>query len=97
MFKLGLQYLADESDIVSLTTLYTPCWSNWNPIEPKLFSFVSKNWRAILLDSINIANNLILNTKSKTISTINTNFDPKFYNTNVNVDQAEYNDLNICG
>ena len=95
MFKLGLQQLADEYNIAFLTTHYTPGCSKWNPIEHKLFSFVSKNWRARPIDSVETANNLILNTESKTISSIKTNIDTHIYTTGGKVDKTEYDNINI--
>jgi hypothetical protein len=49
---------------------YPPGASKWNPIEHKLFSYISINWVGIPLDSIDTMLNLIRNTRTKTGLTI---------------------------
>jgi hypothetical protein len=43
-WKVGLQRLADEFDLVITVTHYPPGASKWNPIDHRMFSLISGNW-----------------------------------------------------
>jgi hypothetical protein len=43
-WKVGLQQLADEFDLVITVTHYPPGASKWNPIDHRMFSLISGNW-----------------------------------------------------
>ena len=43
-WKVALQKLADEFDLVITVTHYPPGASKWNPIDHRMFSLISGNW-----------------------------------------------------
>jgi len=43
-WKVALQRLADEFDLIITVTHYPPGASKWNPIDHRLFSAISANW-----------------------------------------------------
>jgi hypothetical protein len=43
-WKVALQRLADEFDLIITVTHYPPGASKWNPIEHRMFSPISENW-----------------------------------------------------
>jgi hypothetical protein len=43
-WKVALQRLADEFDLIITVTHYPPGASKWNPIEHRMFSLISANW-----------------------------------------------------
>ena len=59
LWKLELQKLADESGLVVAVSHFPPGTSNWNKIEHRLFSFISKNWRGQPLTSLEVIVSLI--------------------------------------
>lgn len=46
LWKVGLQRLADETGLQLHIRHFPPGTSKWNKIEHRLFSFITKNWRA---------------------------------------------------
>jgi Rhodopirellula transposase DDE domain len=43
-WKVGLQGLADEFDLIITVTHYPPGASKWNPIDHRMFNLISANW-----------------------------------------------------
>jgi hypothetical protein len=43
-WKIALQALADEFDLIIAVTHYPPGASKWNPIDHRMFSLISGNW-----------------------------------------------------
>jgi Rhodopirellula transposase DDE domain len=43
-WKVGLQQVAEEFDLVITVTHYPPGASKWNPIDHRMFSLISGNW-----------------------------------------------------
>jgi len=62
LWKTELQRLATETGFEISVCHFPPGTSKWNKIEHRLFSFISKNWRAKPLTSIEVVVNLIANT-----------------------------------
>lgn len=52
LWKRELQRLADELAISIEVHHLPPGTTNWNKIEPRLFSFITHNWRAKLLGQL---------------------------------------------
>ncbi len=65
LWKTELQKLATETGIEISVCHFPPGTSKWNKIEHRLFSFISKNWRAKPLTSIEVVVNLIANTTTE--------------------------------
>ena len=59
LWKLELQKLADETGLAIAVSHFPPGTSKWNKIEHRLFSFISRNWRAQPLTSLKVIVSLI--------------------------------------
>ena len=66
LWKVSLQDLADELGIRLYVCHFPPGTSKWNKIEHRLFSFITKNWRARPLVNLEVIVNLIASTTTRT-------------------------------
>jgi Rhodopirellula transposase DDE domain len=66
VWKMGLQLLADEFDLIITVTHYPTGASKWNPIEHQMFNLISANWAGEPLDSYETILNHIRTTTSTT-------------------------------
>lgn len=94
-WKLGLQRLADKTGLTVNVSHYPPGASKWNPIEHKLFSFISKNWAGRPLDSFLTIKNYISTTQTSTGLQVRAYIEPKDYRKGVRVSDAEMRSLNL--
>src|SRR5215471_18082898 len=62
LWKLMLQEFATEEHLTITVAHYPPATSKWNKIEHRLFSFISINWRAKPLTSLEVVLELISHT-----------------------------------
>src|SRR5258708_3307758 len=62
LWKKKLQALANEEHLTITVAHYPPATSKWNKIEHRLFSFISINWRAKPLTSLEVVLELISHT-----------------------------------
>ncbi len=62
LWKKALQTLATEEQLTITVAHYPPATSKWNKIEHRLFSFISINWRAKPLTSLETVIELISHT-----------------------------------
>jgi hypothetical protein len=85
LWKLSLQELADELGIPLFVCHFPPGTSKWNKIEHRLFSFITKNWRARPLQSLEVIVNLIANTTTRTGLTVKAALDTTPYPTKIKV------------
>jgi hypothetical protein len=65
LWKVSLQELADELGLRLFVCHFPPGTSKWNKIEHRLFSFITKNWRARPLVSLEVIVNLIASTTTR--------------------------------
>jgi hypothetical protein len=65
LWKYELQEFADHFGIAVHVAHYPPRASKWNPIEHRLFSFISKNWAGQPLTSYEKMLNYIRTTKTQ--------------------------------
>jgi hypothetical protein len=65
LWKKELQLFATETGIEISVCHFPPGTSKWNKIEHRLFSFISKNWRAKPLESFEVVVNLIASTTTQ--------------------------------
>jgi hypothetical protein len=63
-WKVALQDLADELGLVITVTHYPPGASKWNPIDHRMFSLISGNWRGEPLTSYEVMLKHIRQTRS---------------------------------
>lgn len=59
LWRWELQRLADETGIIIEVCHYPPGTSKWNKIEHRLFCHITRNWRGIPLETLEIVVNLI--------------------------------------
>jgi Rhodopirellula transposase DDE domain len=65
LWKKALQTLANEEQLTITVAHSPPATSKWNQIEHRLFSFISINWRAKPLTSLETVIELISHTSTK--------------------------------
>jgi hypothetical protein len=64
-WKVALQRLADEFDLIIMVSHYPPGASKWNPIDHRMFSLISANWAGEPLVSYETVLNYIRTTRSR--------------------------------
>ena len=96
MWKFKLQELLCEKHALTVTVChYPPGASKWNPIEHRLFSEISKNWRGVPLKSFETVLNYIDSTKTKTGLSVTSELVTKQYEKVVKVSKSEIKKLRI--
>jgi transposase len=79
LWKTELQKLSTELQLNISVCHFPPGTSKWNKIEHRLFSYISKNWRAKPLTSIEVIVNLISNTTTEKGLKVKAKKDPNQY------------------
>lgn len=79
LWKTELQKLSTELGLDISVCHFPPGTSKWNKIEHRLFSYISKNWRAKPLTSIEVIVNLISNTTTENGLKVMAKKDPNQY------------------
>jgi transposase len=95
LWKTELQRLADETGLAIQVCHFPPGTSKWNKIEHRLFSFISLNWRAKPLVSLEVIINLIATTSTRTGLNVYARLDERTYPDKVRVSDAELAAVNI--
>ncbi|NEW85123.1 MAG: ISAzo13 family transposase [Mariniphaga sp.] len=96
LWKAELQKFSNECALVIYVSHFPPGTSKWNKIEHRLFSYISKNWRAMPLTSLLVIINLIGATTTIAGLTIKANLDENIYLTGIKVTEQEKQKLNIA-
>jgi len=65
LWKKALQELSSDEQLAITVAHYPPATSKWNKIEHWLFSFISINWRATPLTSLEVVLELISHTTTE--------------------------------
>jgi len=89
LWKVSLQDLADELGIGLFVCHFPPGTSKWNKIEHRLFSFITKNWRARPLVNLEVIVNLIASTTTRTGLTVKAALDTNRYPTKIKVSDEQ--------
>src|SRR6266699_2253157 len=95
LWKKKLQDLANEEQLTITVVHYPPATSKWNKIEHRLFSFISINWRAKPLTSLEVVLELISHTTTKTGLAVIAVKDSNTYPTGLKVSDDELAALNL--
>ena len=95
LWKVSLQDLADDLGIKLFVCHFPPGTSKWNKIEHRLFSFITKNWRARPLVSLEVIVNLIANTTTRTGLTVKAAIDTNRYPIKIKVTEEQIRALNL--
>lgn len=95
LWKKGLQQLSNETGLAITVNHLPPATSKWNKIEHRLFSFISINWRAKPLTSLETIIELLSHTTTKEGLTVTAMVDKNTYPIGVKVSDEEMGALNI--
>jgi hypothetical protein len=95
LWKVSLQELADDLGLKLFVCHFPPGTSKWNKIEHRLFSFITKNWRARPLKSLEVIVNLIANTTTRTGLTVKAAIDTNRYPTKIKVSEEQMKRLRL--
>lgn len=95
LWKKKLQDLANEEQVSITVVHYPPATSKWNKIEHRLFSFISMNWRATPLTSLEVVLELLSHTTTKEGLAVTALKDSHTYPTGIKVSDDELAALNI--
>ena len=95
LWKKKLQELADEEQLTIMVMHYPPATSKWNKIEPRLFAFISINWRAKPLTSLEVVLELLSHTTTKEGLAVMACKDSNTYPTGIKVSDEELAALNL--
>ncbi len=95
LWKKKLQDLADAEQLTITVAHYPPATSKWNRIEHALFSFISINWRAQPLTSLEVVLELIVHTTTKEGLTTLALKDSNLYPIGLKVSDDELAALNL--
>ncbi len=95
LWKTELQKLADELHLAIEVSHFPPGTSKWNKIEHRMFSQISKNWRAKPLVSLAVIVSLISSTTNNSGLQIECGVDFNIYKTGIKVSDDELSNVNI--
>ncbi len=95
LWKRELQKLVNETNISITVNHLPPATSKWNKIEHRLFSFISINWRAKPLASLETIIELLNHTTTKEGLTVKARVDKNIYPIKIKVTDNEMEQLNI--
>lgn len=95
LWKKELQTLSTELGLEVHLCHFPPGTSKWNKIEYRMFSYITKNWRAKPLESLEVIVNLIANTTTQKGLTIKAKADRNQYEKGLKVDDEELKKINL--
>lgn len=95
LWKSELQKLSTETGIEINVCHFPPGTSKWNKIEHRLFSYISKNWRAKPLTSIEVVVNLIANTTTTKGLKVKAQKDPNTYIKSIKITDEQMKKIKI--
>ncbi len=95
LWKKALQTLVNEEQLTITVAHYPPATSKWNKIEHRLFSFISINWRATPLTSLESVIELISHTTTEEGLRVTAIKDSHLYPTGLTVSDAQFKALNL--
>jgi transposase len=95
LWKLRLQALADETGLAIHVCHFPPGTSKWNKIEHRLFSFITKNWRARPLVNLEVIVNLIASTTTRTGLIVKAALDTNHYPAKIKVPDEQLGQLRL--
>ena len=95
LWKTELQLLSNELQMEIEVSHFPPGTSKWNKIEHKMFSFISMNWRAKPLTSLQVVVNLIANTTTTKGLKVDSKIDETVYEKGIKISDEELAKVNI--
>jgi Rhodopirellula transposase DDE domain len=97
LWKVELQKLADETELLLHVNHYPPGTSKWNKIEHRMFCHITQNWRAKPLESRMAVVELIGATTTKTGLKVECALDERIYEKGIRIKKDLMNLLDIVG
>ncbi len=95
LWKRELQHLAKETGLIVRVSHLPPGTSKWNKIEHQLFAYISINWRARPLTSMEVVIELLSRTTTAKGLTVAAVVDTNVYPTKISVSDAEVAALHL--
>jgi DDE family transposase len=95
LWKVALQRLADELQLVIHVCHFPPGTSKWNKIEHRLFSHIGINWRGRPLISHEVIIQLIANTQTETGLQVRAELDRNSYPAGIKISKEEFGTVNL--
>lgn len=95
LWKYELQDFADEYNLAVHVTHYPPRASKWNPIEHRLFSFISKNWAGQPLNSYEKMLKYIRTTKTEAGLSVRASLLERHYETGIKISDDRMSEINL--
>ena len=95
MWKIELQKLANEFNLIINVCHFPLGMSKWNKVEHRLFSFITKNWTGKPLTSFQVVVTLIANTSTEKGLTVKCGLDKGIYEKGIVVTDEELSKINI--
>lgn len=95
LWKLKLQELSDEIQKTIQVCHFPPGTSKWNKIEHRLFCYISQNWRAQPLTSLQVVIDLIRGTTTTQGLEVEARLDRNHYETGIKVTDPEFKAIAI--
>lgn len=95
LWKYELQKFANEFGIDIKVLHFPPGTSKWNKIEHRLFAQISRTWRGVPLESLEIIVSLIESTKTKTGLKVSCQLDEEEYKTGIVITDEQMKSLSI--
>jgi len=95
LWKKELQAFATETGLAISVSHFPPGTSKWNKIEHRLFSYITKNWRAKPLESLEVVVNLIANTTTEKGLQVKARVDKTQYKKGIKVSDEELENIKL--
>jgi len=95
LWRLELQRLANATGLTIEVCHYPPGTSKWNKIEHRLFCHITRNWRGVPLETLEIVVNLIAAPHTTTGLEVHAWLDEKDYPLKIKVSNAELEFVHI--
>lgn len=95
LWKLELQKFADETGMIIEVCHFPPGTSKWNKIEHRVFCHITRNWRGVPLETLEIVVKLIGSTRTNTGLEVHCWLDEDQYDKGRKVTDAEMQELFI--
>lgn len=95
LWKSELQTFSNETGLEITVSHYPPGTSKWNKIEHRLFSYISINWRAKPLTSLQVTLELIAATTTEKGLKVKSRLDKNHYPTKLKIADKEMKNINL--
>lgn len=95
LWKVELQKFADTTGKVVEVCHFPPGTSKWNKIEHRLFCHITRNWRGVPLETLEIVVQLIANTRTETGLEVHAWLDSNTYEKGRKISDRELDECNL--